>query len=556
MFRNSLLFFLFFPVYLTAQNLTPKELIREGKIDSALIVLTSEIQKAESERSKAFLLLQMGNAYKMNQEYEKALGSYREALRIFKKEKSVQEEFYTYAFFSELYRYVRQYQKAEDYLKSCEKILKKHKIKDDYLMKFYDRKSALFSEHLNDNDSALVYSQKALTLAQKTGDQENAMISMMEIAVIHENKKNHQLAIQLLKNIINIAEQHHNKQLEADAMVNLCRNYNLIKEYDNSIKESLKGLSFSKQNNLRYNELLFADNLHHAYQQTHDYEKAYEYLTLRLNLTEEYYQRLHDDKFLEYETKFQTAEKQRIIDENKKVLKLNEEELKRQNLIKYFILFGLVCIIIFAAILLNYIKIIRKQNKELIFVSEQNEFLVSETHHRINNNLQLITILIENELDKIMGTDEISKKNILAKIDSLGLLHRQLYRNKDKKDLNVREFLLDIRKNLNILMTDNKVEADFEIQDIIIPINQATYIGILTTELCINSLKHAFEVQNDKKIKLVVTEEHKKICFSYCDNGKKSGTLPKLVLIDQLCRQLNVEYKAELNNGFRFKFVL
>lgn len=556
MYRIGLLFFLFFPVYLTAQNLTPKELIREGKIDSALVVLTSEIQKTDSERSKAFAFLQMGNAYKMNQEYEKALGSYREALRIFKSEQSVQEEFYTYTFFSELYRYVRQYKKAEDYLKLCEKILKRNKIQDDYLMKFYDRKSALFSEYLKDKDSALVYSKKALTLAQKTGNQENAMVSMMEIAVIHERKKDYQQAIKLLKDIVNIAKQNNNKQLQADAMVNLCRNYSHIGEYDNSIKESLKGLSFSEQNNLRYNKLLFADHLHKAYQHAHDYKKAYEYLMMRLNLTEEYYEKLHDDKFLEYETKFQTAEKQRIIDENGKVLALKEEELKQQNLIKYFILFGLVCVFIFAMILLNYIKIIRKQNKELTFISEQNEFLVSETHHRINNNLQLITILIENELDKIMGTDEVSKKNILAKIDSLGLLHRQLYRNKDKKDLNVREFLLDIRKNLHILMTDNEVEADFEMQEITIPIDQAMYIGILTTELFINSLKHAFEAQSDKKIKLVITKENKKIYFSYSDNGKKSGTLPKLVLISQLCRQLKVEYKAELNNGFRFKFML
>lgn len=555
MYRIGLLFFLFFPVYLVAQKVTPKELIREGKIDSALVILTREIQEAKTERSKAFAFLQMGNAYKIHQEYEKALSSYREALRIFKKEKSVQEEFYTYVYFSELYRSVRQYKKAEDYLKSCEKILERNKIQDNYLMKFYNRKSALFSEYFNNSDSTLAYSQKALVLAQKTKDQESAMISMMEIALIHENKKNHQQAIQLLKSIIRIAKQHHSKQLEADAMVNLCRNYTLTKDYDSSIKESLKGITFCEENKL-YNKLLFVDILQHAYEQSDDYKNAYKYLRLRLNLTEDYYQRLHDEKFLEYETKFQTAEKQRIIDENEKVLALKEKELKQQNLIKYFILFGLVCAFIFAMILLNYIKIIRKQNKQLTFISEQNEFLVSETHHRINNNLQLITILIENELDKIKGTDEVSKKNILAKIDSLGLLHRQLYRNKDKKDLNVREFLLDIRKNLHFLMTDNRVEADFEIQEITIPIDQAMYIGILTTELFINSLKHAFEAQSDKKIKLIITKEHKKICFYYSDNGKKSGALPKLVLISQLCRQLKVEYKAELNNGFHFKFML
>ncbi|WP_177765763.1 sensor histidine kinase [Flavobacterium sp. I3-2] len=341
--------------------------------------------------------------------------------------------------------------------------------------------------------------------------------------------------------IIVETKQNSNKQLQADAMINLCRNYDLIKDYNNSIKVALEGFHFSEKHKLSYNQLRFADHLQYMYAQTNDYEKAHKFLTIRLNLTEDYYHKLYNEKFLEYEEKFQMNEKQKIINQKEKILKQKDDELARQNLIKYVILIGLTIVLIFLIILIYYIRIIKNKNKELTFISDQNEFLVAETHHRINNNLQLITILVENELDKVLVTDEVSKKNILVKIDSLQLLHRQLYRNKDKKDLNLKDFLQDIRKNMGILMYDNNVDVHFEIEELVIPINQAMYIGLLVTELCINSLKHAFNGQSDKKIKLVITKIDGKIIFNYSDNSKKTDELPKLVLVDKLCRQLRVD---------------
>ncbi len=530
--------------------------LHESKLDSAIVVFKKEIQNADTDQKKALLLLQLGNAYKLKQEYENSLNSYHAALQIFKTQQFIQEEFQTYTHLAELYRYVRQYEKAETYLKNCEKILKKHEIADAYRIKYYDRKSALFSEYSYNKDSAFVYAQKALNLSQKIGDKENAMVSMMEIAFILENQKKYRQAIPLIKEVVEYAKQTDNRQLYADALINLCRNYGHIEDYKSSLKESLEGFRFSEENNMPYNQLRFADHLQHVYEIIGDYKNAYHYLYVRLGLTEEYYHKLYNEKFVEYEEKFQAVEKQKTIEENERALKLKEEELKRASLIKYVILFGLLVIIIFSTILIFKIRIIKKQNQELVFISDQNEFLVSETHHRVNNNLQLITILIENELDKVSGTDTVAKKNILTKMDSLALLHRQLYHNKNKKDLNLKEFLMNIQQNLDVLMFENNVEVNFEIDDFVVPIDQAMYIGLLLTELSINSLKHAFEGVTDKKINLSIREENQKIYFDYTDNGKKSGVLPKLILIDKLCRQLKVNYQAELENGFKFKFTL
>jgi two-component sensor histidine kinase len=257
---------------------------------------------------------------------------------------------------------------------------------------------------------------------------------------------------------------------------------------------------------------------------------------------------------LEYEERFKIAEKEKTIVDNKKLLALKEEEIKRQNLIKYFILFGLIAILIFTAILLNYIKIIRKQNKKLTVVSEQNEFLVSETHHRINNNLQLVRILIENELKKNPNSDDLSNKRIIAKIDSMGILHRQFYQNQDKKNLNLKQFLQEVKINLQFLFDENNVKVDFEIENLILPLNSSMYIGLLVTELCINSLKDAFQHQNDKNIQLKILKEEGLIYFDYSDNGESKNEISQLNLVEKLCRQLRIDYRIDTGNGFKFSF--
>ena len=530
------------------------ELIEKNKIDEAIIFLNREIPKAKSELDQAFFLIELGNAYKIKQQYEKSLNAYQRSLHIFQRKRLLQNEFLVYTQLAEFYRYRRIYQKFEEYLNLCEEILKKENVSDAYVMKFYSRKAALFSEYKVNTDSAIIYSKKALLLSQKLGDSESALVSLMEIAGIYENKKNYAESIKQLNRILDLAKDKANIQVQCDAMVNLSRNYNAIKNYKESIDVSLMGFDLAEKNKLSFNQLLFADNLQMVYAKIGDHPKAFKYLSIRLKLTEEYYHKLYDNKVLEYEEKFKVAEKQKVINENKKLLELKEEEIKRQSLIKYFILFGLIVILIFAAILLNYIKIIRKQNKKLTYVSEQNEFLVSETHHRINNNLQLITILIQNELKKNPNSDDLTNQRIIAKIDSLGILHRQLYENQDKKNLNLNVFLLDVKKNMDLLFTENNINVNFDVENLVISVNSAMYIGLLVTELCINSMKHAFVDQPEKKIDLKIYSDESQIYFDYRDNGDVKNEITKLNLIEKLCRQLRIKYKIDVENGFKFSF--
>lgn len=531
-----------------------QKLMRENKIDSAKILLNAEIKDAAYPKQKGLAYLQLARAYRHEQDYAKSLAALRAALQIFKSQKATPEIFLTYTGLAELYRYQRLYKNAGEYLNLCEEILRREEIPDSYVMRFYNRKAALFAEYTNNKDSALHYSKKSMELAERTGDRESLLVSLMEISGIQERKKNYAEAIRLSRKIIQIAKEEGSIQLQLDALVNLCRNLNLKENYRESIKASLEAFEFAEAHKMTFNQLLFADNLQVAYSKIGDYQNAYKYLRIRLALTEDYYAKLHDEKVVEYEKKFRLSEKQNQIDDNNKLLLLKEKELKTQTQNRYLILMVMIAVVIFAGILMYNTRLIRKKNSELRLASEENEFLVSETHHRINNNLQLISILIESELKKNPGNDDFSNRRIIAKIDSLGILHRHLYRKGDGRWIDLNEFLSEVWKNTEMLFAANGIEHSFEVASVLIPENRGMYIGLLVTELSINSLKHAFGDQQSKCIALKITTGENHLFFSYADNGQGTDNMPELNLVHKLCRQLRVEYTVDNARGFKFTF--
>lgn len=531
-----------------------RDLIRKNKIDSAILRLTADIKESTNAKEKGLGYLLLGSTYKQEQKYAQSLAAYRSALQLFKTQKATPEIFLTYTGIAELYRYQREYRDAERYIKLCEEVLKHENISDRYLMQFYSRKAAMFSEYHQKPDSAVIYSEKAMLLAQKTGERDIWMQSLMEIAVIYESKHDYAQAIRLSAEVVALAQKDGNVQMQCDALVNLCRNLNFKGEYRESIKTSLKAFEFAEKNNKTFNQLLFADNLQVAYSKINDYRNAHKYLRIRLDLSEEFYNRLHDQKVVEYEKKFRLAEKQDQIDDKNQLLRLKEEELKRQTLIRYFILLIMLSVLIFAGIMLYNTRLIRKKNTALQRASEENELLVSETHHRINNNLQLISILIQNEFHKNPAPDFFSTGRITAKIDSLGFLHRHLYRSATGKSLDLNAYLKDLWKNMEVLFEANGITTRFDVAPAIVPEKQAMYLGLLVTELAMNSLKHAFTQQEEKTIALLIATTDRGLSFSYADNGNGTAEIPKLQLVDKLCRQLRVEYHLDTAKGFHINF--
>jgi PAS domain S-box-containing protein len=142
---------------------------------------------------------------------------------------------------------------------------------------------------------------------------------------------------------------------------------------------------------------------------------------------------------------------------------------------------------------------------------KEKEILVKEIHHRVKNNLQIVSSLLNLQtfyikdpkiLDLIKGSQE--------RIRSMALVHEKLYRSKDLLKINFEEYAKDLtshlfqsyRKNINIRLNLN-------VPKILLEINVAISLGLILNELVSNSLKYAFSGRKEGEIAVTLLH-HKK----------------------------------------------
>lgn len=123
--------------------------------------------------------------------------------------------------------------------------------------------------------------------------------------------------------------------------------------------------------------------------------------------------------------------------------------------------------------------------------SFEKEVLIKEIHHRIKNNLQIIISLIN--LDVRLNPDKPEKtlKQVETRIETIALLHEQMYDSNSLKVINLREYIKSLVELINKL-SNNEIKFHYDIENINLDILLGTPIGLILIEIINNSLKYAF----------------------------------------------------------------
>lgn len=532
-----------------------QRLIYENKHEEAITHFKKQLVKTNDAILKAELLLGLAEVYKLQLNFNVSNSYYIRAFQQIKKTKNYQLEFLYYVKMAEFYRKRALLEQAILQLDKATALLKKHTISEANLAKYYNRKAALSTEYSHNADSTLFYANKSLKIAKKINDKDNVFYSKLEIAGVHDRQENYKKAIKEFEELIHYAKENNLIQHCADVYINYTRALINDKQLDKALIKSLEALELARKHDLLYNKILTTIDIYNLYKEKNNLSKANEYLEYRLELSEKYYKLEHNKYLFELEEKYKVAEKEKVIAINKLELAKKNDQLANNNT-KLSVMLGLFLIMILIVILIAYF--LRKSNstnKKLQFLSQQNEFLLSEANHRINNNLQLIIILITAQISKISENESEEINKILKKINSIATLHRHLYQSEDKRKVDSYKYLKDIQISFADVFLENKIKANFKIEPIDLSADVSMYLGLLLTELCMNSIKHAFETAKNKEINFTLKKKNDSFEFYYSDNGAGIVTedcKPKLV--DKICRQLRTDYKIRCENGFHFSF--
>ncbi len=195
---------------------------------------------------------------------------------------------------------------------------------------------------------------------------------------------------------------------------------------------------------------------------------------------------------------------------------------------------------------------------------EEKEVLLKEIHHRVKNNLQVISSLLYLQSNKATEQQTVELFNESQnRIRSMALIHEKLYQSENLININFTDYIKSLISYLsNSYQTElYKIKIDKKIENVLLSIDKAIPCGLIINELVSNSLKHAFPDSKKGKINIKMSlNKQKYVHLIVEDNGiglpeklnpEKADSLG-LQLINTLTKQLRGTIKHQNSNGTKF----
>lgn len=155
----------------------------------------------------------------------------------------------------------------------------------------------------------------------------------------------------------------------------------------------------------------------------------------------------------------------------------------------------------------------RKQLEEQIKSSlKEKEILLKEIHHRVKNNLQVVSSILKMQSNKIDDKQSIEVfKESQDRITSMALVHEQLYRSDNLAAIDFGDYIKELTHSLQYSFGNNRIHINIEISDLFLGVDTAIPCGLIINELITNAFKYAFlpDEKGEIFISFCLTEENK-----------------------------------------------
>lgn len=186
------------------------------------------------------------------------------------------------------------------------------------------------------------------------------------------------------------------------------------------------------------------------------------------------------------------------------------------------------------------------QNQLITSKNNENILLMKEVHHRVKNNLQIITSLLRLQKNNLSPEIEQKFDEAISRIMTMSLIHSKLYQSDDLNKVDIESYIKDlIYEILSSLSNDDKIKTSITSDVYAIGLKTIVPLGLIINELLSNSFKHAFKENENGLITINIHKiNNNEFELHYNDSGKWTENTNERVkfgleLIETLTEQLD-----------------
>ncbi|MDR8393625.1 PAS domain S-box protein [Aliifodinibius sp. S!AR15-10] len=193
----------------------------------------------------------------------------------------------------------------------------------------------------------------------------------------------------------------------------------------------------------------------------------------------------------------------------------------------------------------------RKQAENQLRESlNEKEVLLMEIHHRVKNNLAVVSSMMQLQAYESENEEVTSElNNSQSRIKSMALMHELLYQSKSFSKVNIAENITELLEHISNSIQPKEIETELNLEPVDLNINQAIPCSLILNELLVNIYKHAFPEGQDGKLHIALTENDGNVVLKVRDNGVglpddfdlEDPTTVGLRLINVLTKQLEAD---------------
>ena len=211
--------------------------------------------------------------------------------------------------------------------------------------------------------------------------------------------------------------------------------------------------------------------------------------------------------------------------------------------------------------MLSVVRTESELHRELESTIAEKNVLLAEVHHRVKNNLAVISSMLRLQIKESNNVELNSVlQNNSNRIHSMSLTHNKLYVQDDISKIAFDKYLEDLAKQL-IHSYDGilNLKLNLDLSSVVISLNDASVIGLIVNEIITNSIKHAFIKDSPAIIDIKLNTDSVNHHLLIGDNGKGfvAGKVDNneslgLMLIDSLTTQLDGTYQIMSKQGTKY----
>ena len=516
------------------------------------------------------------------------------------------------------YRLTGNYKEALTCFFKALEIAEKNKEVNQKSIAHYLNNISLVYANYSNYPKAIEYIEKAIAIANgHKGQEEDIIIRSINLSTYYREFQQPEKAIKLLTEKIALNNSTLKNEIwEAYMRNNLGQSYSDIGEEKQAIAEYTKArkiftsveefkfanqitinmaLSYSRMGNstsaiallnegLAGLENVNDDELHRyatnvasmVYEKAGDYKKALTFANKSSVLKDSLLTKQQAEAIIDMQTKYETKQKEdSILIQRREIasqLAMNKEvekNLTQKTLLLLISILALITVTVFAFIALaNYRKkqkaneLLQEQKKTIELKNAENELLLGEIHHRVKNNLQVISSLLS--LQERDVTDAGVKSAILEgkeRVKSMELVHKMLYRENKFSGIEMQDYVNNLSLGLleSFGLSKNDVALNTDFKAITLDVDTAVPLGLILNELIVNSLKHAKKATEKLNLKIEIYQSNQQqLIVNISDNG--NGTVSDietsdsfgLKIVRALIRQLKGVMEIKEQNGLHY----